>query len=64
MALNIIVILGISLIFPGIISLTKAKIAGRKGPSILAAIISIIYAYSRKEMFTAQAQAGFLRLRR
>ena len=35
MALNIIVILGFSLIFPGIISLTKAKIAGRKGPSIL-----------------------------
>src|SRR5660397_17795 len=35
MAINIIVILIISLIFPGLISLTKAKIAGRKGPSIL-----------------------------
>lgn len=35
MALNIIVILIVSLICPGLISLTKAKIAGRKGPSIL-----------------------------
>lgn len=35
MAINIFVLLIISLIFPGVISLTKAKIVGRKGATIL-----------------------------
>lgn len=53
MAINIIVILIISLIFPGVISLTKAKIAGRKGASILQPFFDNIRLFKKGSVFSS-----------
>ena len=52
MILNIFVILIISLIFPGIIALTKAKIVGRKGASLLQPLYDNIRLFKKGNVFS------------
>ncbi len=52
MIINPLVIILVSLIFPGIITLTKAKIAGRKGPSVLQPFYDNIRLFRKGNVFS------------
>lgn len=53
MVLNPIVIVLISLLFPGVVALTKAKIGGRKGPSVLQPFFDNIRLFRKGNVFSA-----------
>ncbi len=53
MIFNPLVIILVSLVFPGIITLTKAKIAGRKGPSVLQPFYDNIRLFRKGNVFSA-----------
>lgn len=53
MIFNPLVIILVSLVIPGIITLTKAKIAGRKGPSVLQPFYDNIRLFRKGNVFSA-----------
>lgn len=53
MILNLIAIVLISLLFPGVVALTKAKIGGRKGPSVLQPFFDNIRLFRKGNVFSA-----------
>lgn len=52
MAVNLLVIIMVSLLFPGVIALTKAKIAGRKGASVFQPVYDILRLFRKGNVYS------------
>jgi len=58
MLINILLLLITALLFPGIVSVVKAKIVGRKGPSVLQPLFDIIKLFKKGNVYSQTT--GFL----